>query len=181
MARLVRAYVGLGSNVGDTRANLRNAVRALSALPGVSVREVSPAYMTRPVGVADQPNFLNAVVALDVPRGRSPEAGALALLAGTKQIETALGRQRRQRWGPREIDVDLLVFGRHQIDTGEPDGLWLRVPHQSARERLFVLAPLADLAPRLSPPGWHETVETARRRRAKLEGEDAIQPAGIID
>ncbi|HUR16922.1 MAG TPA: 2-amino-4-hydroxy-6-hydroxymethyldihydropteridine diphosphokinase [Candidatus Limnocylindrales bacterium] len=176
----VRAYVGLGSNVGDARATVRNAVRAIAALPGVAVRAVSPAYLTRPVGITDQPQFLNAVVALDVPGGRTPGTGALALLTALKQIEHALGRQERQRWGPREIDLDLLVFGRHLIHVGPAEGLWLKVPHASAHERLFVLAPLADLAPRLRPPGWHETVETARRRRLETEGEEAIQPAGTI-
>ena len=176
----VRAYVGLGSNVGDSRTNLRNAVRAIAALPGVAVRAVSPLYLSEPVGETDQPQFLNAVVALDVPAGRTPEIGALALLAALKQIEMALGRQKRKRWGPREIDLDLLVFGRHRIDSQSADGLWLKVPHESARDRLFVVAPLADLAPRLRPPGWHESVETARRRRAEVEGEGAIQPTGAI-
>ena len=181
--RRVRAYVGLGSNVGDSRANLRNAVQSLAALPGVTVRGVSPAYRTRPVGVTDQPDFLNAVVALDVPAGRTPEIGALAFLVALKQVEAALGRQQRERWGPREIDLDLLVFGRHQVQLNGSEGaeaLWLKVPHPSARDRLFVLAPLADLAPRLRPPGWGETVETTRRRRVQVEGEDAIERAGTV-
>lgn len=180
MAGRVRAYVGLGSNVGDSRGHLRHALRALAALPGVRVRAISPAYRTRPVGAVDQPDFLNAVVALDLPAGPNPETGALALLAALKSIEAALGRQQRERWGPREIDLDLLIFGRHQVDVERPDGRWLKVPHQDARERLFVLAPLADLAPRLRPPGWHETVKTARDRQEQLEGRDAIQPAGAI-
>jgi 2-amino-4-hydroxy-6-hydroxymethyldihydropteridine diphosphokinase len=178
--RRVRAYIGLGSNVGDSHAHLRNAVRALGALPGVRVRDVSPAYRTRPVGVVDQPDFLNAVVALDVPAGPDPQTGALALLAALKSIETAIGRRERERWGPREVDLDLLVFGRHQVDVDPPDGRWLKVPHQHARERLFVLVPLADLAPRLRPPGWHETVATARLRREGIDGPEAVQPAGTI-
>jgi 2-amino-4-hydroxy-6-hydroxymethyldihydropteridine diphosphokinase len=181
----VRAYVGLGSNVGDSRATLTNAVRALDALPGARVRRVSRLYATKPVGVVDQPDFLNAVVALDVPTGPSPEAGALALLASLKRIELALGRQKRQRWGPREIDLDLLVFGRHKIDVKPineaSDTLWLEVPHPEAHQRLFVLAPLAELASGLVPPGWAETVESARRRRLQAEGEPAAQPAGTID
>jgi 2-amino-4-hydroxy-6-hydroxymethyldihydropteridine diphosphokinase len=135
-------------------------------MAGVSVRAVSPAYLTAPVGVIDQPDFLNAVVALDVPAGADPQTGALGLLAALKSIEQALGRQRRRRWGPREIDLDLLVFGRHAVDVERPDGRSLTVPHTEMRERLFVLAPLADLAPGLRPPGWHETVGTALRRRA---------------
>jgi 2-amino-4-hydroxy-6-hydroxymethyldihydropteridine diphosphokinase len=177
----VRAYIGLGSNVGDSRAALKNAIRALGALPGVNVRAVSRIYSTKPVGVVDQPPFMNAVVSLDVPSGPDAETGALALLAALKRIEQALGRQKRQRWGPREIDLDLLVFGRHQIDIEPPAERWLKVPHPEAHERLFALAPLADLAPRLVPPGWHETVESARRRRLTVEGPGAIQMIGEID
>jgi 2-amino-4-hydroxy-6-hydroxymethyldihydropteridine diphosphokinase len=179
--KTVRAYVGLGSNVGDSRPTLANAVRALDALPGTRVREVSRLYRTKPVGVKDQPDFLNAVVALDVPAGSDPDSGALALLAALKRIEQEFGRQKRQRWGPREVDLDLLLFGRHEIGVDRPDGRWLTVPHPEAHERLFVLAPLADLSPRLRPPGWHETVETARRRQEIAEGEDAVQVAANID
>lgn len=173
----VRAYVGLGANLGDARGNLRKAVRALAALPGVSLRGVSRLYLTKPVGVVDQPEFLNAVVALDVPAGPDPEMGALALLAALKGLEQALGRQQRQRWGPREVDLDLLIFGRRVIDVERPDGRWLKVPHPQAHDRLFVLAPLSDLVPRLRPPGWGQTVATARGRQEKLEGEDAVRVA----
>jgi 2-amino-4-hydroxy-6-hydroxymethyldihydropteridine diphosphokinase len=157
LSKRVRAYVGLGANVGDARANLQRAVPALSALPGVRLRAVSPLYQTKPVGVLDQPDFLNAVVALDVPAGPDPATGALAFLSALKQIERALGRQKRERWGPREIDLDLLVFGRHQIDAPT-----LTVPHPRMRERLFVLAPLADVAAGLRPPGWKATVKSVR-------------------
>lgn len=173
--RRVRAYVGLGANVGDPVANLRNAVRALSALPGVSVPGVSRLYSTNPVGVLDQPDFVNAVVAMEVPAGPDPETGSLALLAALKSLEQSIGRIARQRWGPREVDLDLLVFGRHSINVERPDGRWLVVPHPQARERLFVLAPLCDIAPGLRPPGWHETVETARRRQETIEGKDAVR------
>jgi len=180
MAKRVRAYVGLGANVGDARANLRNAVRALNALPGVGLKGVSRLYRSKPVGVTDQPDFLNAVVALDVPLGPDPETGALALLAALKVLEAAIGRKVRRRWGPREIDLDLLIFGRHAIKVARPDGRWLEVPHPSAHERLFVLAPLADLAPWLVPPGWGESVETARRRVAASEPENAVQVVGKL-
>jgi 2-amino-4-hydroxy-6-hydroxymethyldihydropteridine diphosphokinase len=177
----VRAYVGLGSNVGDSRRTLSNAVTALAALPGARLRGVSPLYRTRPVGVTRQPDFLNAVAALDVPAGPDPETGALALLAALKGLEHALGRQPRQRWGPREIDLDLLVFGRHQVTTDRPDGRWLRVPHPQMRDRLFVLAPLAALTPGLRPPGWSETVATAlRRRSAAPDAAGAISRLGGV-
>jgi 2-amino-4-hydroxy-6-hydroxymethyldihydropteridine diphosphokinase len=146
----------------------------------VRLRGVSRLYRTKPVGLTDQPDFLNAVVALEVPQGPDPETGALALLATLKVLEAAIGRKVRRRWGPREIDLDLLVFGRHRIRTHRPDGRWLEVPHPEARQRLFVLAPLADLAPWSSPPGWGESVETARRRVAAAEPDNAVQVVGKL-
>ena len=182
----VRAYVGLGANLGDPGATLAAAVRALSALPGVRLLGVSRLYATLPVGVVDQPEFRNAVAALDVPRGPDPETGALALLVALKGIERSFGRQARERWGPREVDLDLLVFGRHRISTKRPPagrsddpakvGLPLTVPHPEARRRLFVLAPLADLAPGLVPPGWGETVAAASARQRAIEGNAAVRP-----
>jgi 2-amino-4-hydroxy-6-hydroxymethyldihydropteridine diphosphokinase len=189
VAGRVRAYVGLGANVGDAPTTLAAAVRALAAMPGVRLRGVSPLYSTLPVGVTDQPDFSNAVVALDVPAGPDPAAGALALLHGLKHLEQAFGRQRRRRWGPRELDRDLLLFGRERIHVERPDAVrssdparsgvqLLEVPHASARDRLFVLAPLAALAPGLVPPGWHETVRTAKDRRLAVEGDDAVRETG---
>ncbi len=186
----VRAYIGLGANVGDPSGTLAAGVRALAALPGVRLRGVSRLYATRPVGIADQPEFRNAVAALDVPRGPDPETGAVALLVALKSIERAFGRRRGERWGPRELDLDLLIFGRHHIKVERPkvgrsdraiqddEGQWLQVPHPSAHERLFVLAPLGDLAPGLVPPDWAETVATARDRRIDIEGGDAVRPLG---
>lgn len=184
--RRVRAYIGLGANVGDAPATLANAVRSLAALPGVRLRGVSRLYVTRPVGVTDQPDFHNAVVGLDVPARPDATTGALALVVALKNLERAFGRQQRGRWGPRELDLDLLVFGRNRIRVERPEAIlsadpsttgvqWLEVPHPSARERLFVLAPLADLAPGFVPPGWSETVETARRRQEAREGADAAR------
>ena len=185
MAR-VRAYVGLGANVGDAADTLAAAVRALAALPGVRLRGISRLYATEPVGVTEQPEFRNAVVALDVPAGPDPAAGASALLVALKGLERAFGRQPRERWGPREVDLDLLVFGRHRVHVERPpDGrsedpakaaMPLVVPHVEARNRLFVLAPLSDLVPGLVPPGWGETVSSAARRRRAAEGPDAARP-----
>jgi len=184
-----RAYIGLGANVGDARRTLADAVAALAALPGAHLRGVSRLYETRPVGVTNQPDFLNAVVALDVPAGVDAAAGAAGLLVRLKDLERDFGRRRRRRWGPRELDLDLLLFGRARlaierppeaaplssaVDPGAAAKL-LEVPHPSMAERLFVLAPLTDLAPRLVPPGWHETVATAARRRLDAEGADAVR------
>jgi 2-amino-4-hydroxy-6-hydroxymethyldihydropteridine diphosphokinase len=184
----VRAFIGLGSNVGDSRRTLTEAVAALGALPGARLRGVSRLYRTTPVGVTDQPDFLNAVAALDLPGGADPPADATALLVALKDIERSFGRRERRRWGPREVDLDLLLFGWHRISVERPPGAapgsaetdpaaaarLLEVPHPSMRERLFVLAPLADLAPDRVPPGWGETVGAARARRAEAEGPNAV-------
>ncbi len=188
----VRAYVGLGANVGDAPGTLAAAVHVLAELPGVRLQAVSRLYATRPVGVEDQPDFHNAVAGLDVPAGPDPETGALALLLALKGIEAAFGRRRRRRWGPRELDLDLLLFGRHRIHVKRPLDArsadlaretveWLDVPHASAAERLFVLAPLADLAPGLVPPGWGTTVDARRRVRAVLEGAGAVRAVAAWD
>lgn len=193
--RRVRAYIGLGANIGDARATLTDAIRALAALPEVRLRGVSRLYVTAPVGVMDQAEFHNAVVALDVPAGPDPASGALALLAALKELERQSGRQQRGRWGPRELDLDLLIYGRARISVERPlearsndaetepakAAKLLVVPHVEAHERLFVLAPLADLAPGLVPPGWTETVATARSRREAVEGADSVRPISVWD
>jgi 2-amino-4-hydroxy-6-hydroxymethyldihydropteridine diphosphokinase len=187
----VSAYLGLGANLGDAADTLARGVRALAALPGVRLQAVSRLYVTRPVGVVDQPPFHNAVVALDVPAGPDPATGSTALLIALKQLERAFGRQIRERWGPRELDLDLLVFGRARLtlerppegmslDAGKADRL-LVVPHRDAAHRLFVLAPWADVAAGLTPPGWHETVGTAATRRVVEESQGGCgQPLGVI-
>jgi 2-amino-4-hydroxy-6-hydroxymethyldihydropteridine diphosphokinase len=160
--------------MGDARTTIEHATRALAALPGARVVALSPFYITQPVGPVEQPDFLNAVVELEVPAGPDPETGAVALLLALKQIERALGRQPRERWGPREIDLDLLLFGDHQIDSSDP---WLVVPHSEMSNRLFVLAPLADIESDLRPPGWSESVAAARDRLGQAEGASAVRPA----
>ena len=116
----VRAYVGLGANLGDAAGTLAAGIHALGALPGVRLAGVSRLYATAPVGVVDQPEFRNAAAALDVPAGPDPQTGAFALLVALKGLERAFGRRERERWGPRELDLDLLVFGRHAIRAERP-------------------------------------------------------------
>ena len=120
LARDVRAYIGLGANLGDPAGTVAEGIGAIAALPGVRLRGVSRLYATAPVGVLDQPEFRNAVVALDAPAGNDPATSALALLVALKQLERSFGRQDRERWGPRELDLDLLVFGRHRIAVERP-------------------------------------------------------------
>ena len=191
----MRAYIGLGANIGDAGPILASAVGALDELPGARIRGVSRLFATVPVGVTDQPEFRNAVVALDAPAMDDPSSGALALLTSLKGLERAFGRRRGKRWGPRELDLDLLVYGRARLAIERPpdarsidatpgsagDPKLLVVPHPAAETRLFVLAPLADLAPGLVPPGWGRSVETARRERLAAEGPDAVRPIGTWD
>jgi 2-amino-4-hydroxy-6-hydroxymethyldihydropteridine diphosphokinase len=194
--RTVRAYIGLGANLGDAARTLGDAVAALDALPGVAVRGVSRLYATAPWGVTDQPEFRNAVVALDVAADAAdPETAALALLGRLKTLERQAGRRGGTRWGPRELDLDLLVYGRHRIDverSGDARSVdaaidptkaakRLQVPHRDLGERLFVLAPLADVAPRLVPPGWDEAIETRRRQVAGGEPPGSVRVVGDWD
>jgi 2-amino-4-hydroxy-6-hydroxymethyldihydropteridine diphosphokinase len=187
----VRAYIGLGANIGDAPATLTAAVHALAALPGASLAGVSRLYVTAPVGVVDQPDFHNAVVGLDVPAGPGGNTGPIALLLALKSVERAFGRQERFRYGPRELDLDLLTFGDQYLAVERPEAgrspdpakalRLLEVPHPEARHRLFVLAPLSDLAPDLVPPGWGESVAQARARQESIEGNSAVRPIAEWD
>ena len=130
------AYIGLGSNLGDREATIRAAIAALPAVVAVSaLRE------TEPVGVVDQPRFLNGAARLET------ELSARQLLHTLLAVERALGRERRERWGPRTIDLDLLLYGDDTVD--EPG---LTVPHPRLHERRFALEPLLDLDPELHVP-----------------------------
>ena len=134
-------YVGLGSNLGDRVANLEAAMERLAQEPGVRLLRRSAVYETEPVGVLDQPWFANAVVEIE------SELRPRELLAVLKGIERDLGRRPTRRWGERLIDLDLLLYGDERVD--EPD---LVVPHPELWRRLFVLVPLAELAPALRAP-----------------------------
>jgi 2-amino-4-hydroxy-6-hydroxymethyldihydropteridine diphosphokinase len=136
------AYVGLGANIGPREVTLLRAVDLLAESDGVDMVAVSQLRETEPVGIVDQPGFLNGVA--QVRTSLSPRA----LLDLLLEIETSLGRVRGERWGPRTVDLDLLLYGREQID--EPG---LRVPHPRLHERAFALEPLAELDPELDVPG----------------------------
>ncbi len=150
------AYLGLGANLGDRRGYLREAIARLDAAAGVKVRRLSRIYETEPVGIAEQPRFLNMVVEVELGDEVTPRD----LLALVKRLETELGRQRRERWGPREIDIDILLIGEEPVH--EPD---LQVPHPEMWERAFVMVPLADLTPGLRGPSGETASEVARRLR----------------
>jgi 2-amino-4-hydroxy-6-hydroxymethyldihydropteridine diphosphokinase len=137
------AYVGLGSNLGHTEANLTQARELLGALEGVRLEAVSGLYLTEPQSRRDQPWFLNQVVAL----GCDPGLTAHALLGCLLDIERRMGREREVRFGPRLIDLDLLLFGDEILQTGD-----LILPHPRMRERAFVLVPLREIRPDLVFP-----------------------------
>ncbi len=146
------AYLALGSNLGDRAANILRALQALHALPQTGLVHWSAIYETEPVGVREQPPFYNLVT-----EART-ELGAAELLAHALEIEARLGRVRRERWGPRVLDIDLLWYDDQRIASGE-----LLVPHPRMLERAFVLIPLAEIAPRLVIDG-----ETVAARAARL-------------
>ena len=151
---MTRVFVGLGSNQGESFGLLERATEALGDLPQTALVCSSQFYRTAPVGDTEQPDFLNAVVELDT--GLNPHV----LLCAMQRIENELGRAREpgRRWGPRTIDLDLLVFD-HDI-VRERD---LTVPHPRMGERAFVLEPLAELAPDLEIPGLGRVSELRSR------------------
>jgi len=154
---VTRAFLGLGSNLGDRLAHLQAGVEALDATAGIAVIAVSPVYETVPVGGPAQDDFLNAVVAIDT------DLAPHALLAAAMAVEQSEDRVRTVVWGPRTLDVDVLLFGDERVDT--PD---LEIPHPRMHERAFVLAPLHDLAPeRVERPaeGWEGVTVTPLRLR----------------
>jgi 2-amino-4-hydroxy-6-hydroxymethyldihydropteridine diphosphokinase len=145
MLPLTRALIGLGSNVGDRLQFLQRAVKQLGETIGVQVRDVSSVYETEPVGPAAQAWFLNAVVAADT--SLSP----VTLLQQTQAIERALGRETTYHWGPRTIDLDILLYGDTQINNAT-----LTIPHAELCHRAFVMIPLLELAPGLVLPNGTE-------------------------
>jgi len=153
----VRAFLGIGSNEGDSLRYLREAVESLDG-----VVAVSPVYETDPVGgPPDQPSYLNVVVELET------DLSPRALLGVCQRLEAAAGRVRRERWGPRTLDVDILLIDDLVID--EPD---LTVPHPRMYQRRFVMAPLADLAPQRAPEGWQAQAGGSVRLVGTLAGHE---------
>jgi len=149
-----RAYLGIGSNLGDRLEHLQLAVDDLAAADGVDLVAVSPVYETEPVGGPEQPDYLNAVVAVDTT------LTAHELLRVAQAIEAEADRVRTVRWGPRTLDVDVLLVEGVQVE--EPD---LVVPHPRMTERAFVLVPLADL-----DPAW----------RSRIPADSAsVRPTGL--
>ena len=157
----VVCYIGLGSNLGDRLENLRHAVTLLDATDGVEVAVTSGVYETDPIG-PPQPDFLNAVAEVRTT------LSARDLLARCKEIEAEIGRTEGERWGPREIDIDLLTYGEESIDTDD-----MRVPHPRMTERAFVLVPLSEIAAdvRLAAGGPSELLEALDTAGVRATGD----------
>ncbi len=156
----MRAYVGLGSNLGDRSAHLLLGLSALSRLPDTHLLRLSPVYETEPVG-PPQPPYLNLVAELET--GLPPRA----LLGEMLAIEKALGRERRERWGPRTLDLDLLLYG--DLVLKEED---LTVPHPRLHQRAFVLVPLLDLL----PEGRHPLLDQSFRELLASLDTSGVRP-----
>lgn len=145
----IPAYVALGANLGDRAGNIRSALGKLHETPGVEVTTVSQLYENPAVGGApDAPDFLNAAARLETT------LGSHALLKRLLEVERELGRVRRERWEPRAIDLDLILYGNQIISSQE-----LIVPHPLMHERRFVLQPLAEIAPDAVHPTLQMTIK----------------------
>lgn len=141
-SKVPQVYIGLGSNLAQPLAQLRDACQALARLPDSQLLALSSAYASDPLGPPDQPRYLNAVACLHT------QLPPLALLDALQGIEQAHGRQRKaERWGPRTLDLDILLYGEQRIDLPR-----LQVPHYHMHARAFVLYPLAEIAGELILP-----------------------------
>ncbi|QHG79533.1 2-amino-4-hydroxy-6-hydroxymethyldihydropteridine diphosphokinase [Staphylococcus aureus] len=138
---MIQAYLGLGSNIGDRESQLNDAIKILNEYDGINVSNISPIYETAPVGYTEQPNFLNLCVEIQTT------LTVLQLLECSLKTEECLHRVRKERWGPRTLDVDILLYGEEMIDLPK-----LSVPHPRMNERAFVLIPLNDIAANVIEP-----------------------------
>lgn len=157
------AYIGLGSNEGSRDDNIMQAVKELAATDDIKVTKVSSLYETKPVGYVDQPDFLNGVVEIETTLTPGQ------LLAATKSIENQLQRRRDIHWGPRTIDLDILL-----VDSLEMAEAGLKLPHPEVENRAFVLVPLAEIAPDLRLPGG-KRVRELLNDLGKIEGVEFVK------
>jgi 2-amino-4-hydroxy-6-hydroxymethyldihydropteridine diphosphokinase len=149
----MRVWLSLGSNLGDRAGHLADALLRLNTVPQVSVQAVSSVHETQAMGEREQPAFLNLAAEIET------ELTPLELLKAVKEVETAMGRQPTYRWGPRVIDIDLILWGTHTCDTPV-----LTLPHREFRNRAFVLAPLAEIAPDAIDPVTGKSVAQLARQ-----------------
>jgi len=143
-----KVYLGLGTNMGQREEFLEKAIRIISLNSNIEILKISGVYETEPYGFKDQPNFLNLV--LEAETSLSPEK----LLIVAKSIEEQIGREHRRRWGPREIDVDILAYENSVVRKD-----FLQVPHKELSKRRFVLVPFAEIAPAFIPPNRNKSIQ----------------------
>lgn len=162
--------IGLGSNLGDSLGHFRAAIRALQEV--VAVTKVSSPYKTAPMYVEDQPPFLNAVLTA------TTDLGPRSLLKHLKDIEARIGRHERERYGPREIDLDLIAFGslNYTFTGGEKP---LTVPHPKTIERRFVLLPLSEIAPHLKLVGLGEVSQLLEQTNDQADDVERLEDAQL--
>jgi len=153
-------YIGIGSNLGDKRKNIRRAIEALGSDPRNRLVRCSPLYCTEPVGKTDQDWFVNGVVSLETLMGPGELLGFLL------SVEKKMGRRREEKWGPRTIDLDILFYGDQILEDAD-----LSIPHPRLQERRFVLVPLRDVAPDLVHPVLGKPVS---RILAELDAEERV-------
>ena len=147
------AYIGIGSNLGEPKQQIHQAVNALENIQNTTLAEISSLYFSRPMGPQDQPDYMNAVAALETT------LTPLELLDALQHIENEAGRVRKdERWGPRVLDLDILLFGEQIIDNER-----LTVPHYGMKLREFVLIPLAEIAPDLTLPDNSKVTELCQQ------------------
>lgn len=165
---MAAVFLGLGSNIGSREGNIRRALNILARHPKIRISRISSLYETAPIGYTDQPDFINAVVSIetDLP----PEQ----LLDTILQIEKEMGRVRDIHWGPRIIDIDILIYDEKSINTHQ-----LVIPHPRMIERKFVMAPLAEIAPNLrlhngKTPGEMMADLNNQHVRRLVENQDAV-------
>ena len=152
------AYLGLGSNIGVREESLNNAIAELSGVPGIQVTKISSRYETKPYGNTNQPDFIN--MAVEVDTNLTP----LDLLETVLGIEHELGRVRTEIWGPRSIDIDVLLYEDLELKLTD-----LKVPHPEMHLRSFVIDPLYEIAPKREHPTLHMTVEKIKEQLDKSQ------------
>lgn len=155
------AYLGLGSNIGERETNLNNAIAKLSEVPGIQVTKISSRYETKPYGKTDQPDFMN--MAIEVDTNLTP----LDLLETVLGVEHELGRVRNEVWGPRNIDIDVLLYEELELQLSD-----LKVPHPEMHLRSFVIDPLYEIAPKREHPTLKMTVEKIKEQLDKGQSAD---------
>jgi 2-amino-4-hydroxy-6-hydroxymethyldihydropteridine diphosphokinase len=159
-----QAYIGLGTNMGDRAANLRQAVEMMQGRPGIKVDSVSSVYITEPWGNRNQDDFYNQVVRIET------DLSARELLHQLQKIEIKMGRQPSEKWGPRIIDLDIILYGDQLVQEED-----LKIPHPYAQQRLFVLIPLEEIDPEIVFPDSGMSIREVLIRVLGREEENTIK------